>query len=167
MPVALVLRLDEITAAKIDAMVDALPDRRTGTRYSAHLKLAVYDDHIDVNDLDAALVTVMATWKPLETILAGVGVFPLSTLWLAVVPTSDLLMIHATLHAALADYHCDPHYEVGAWLPHVAMATTEFLGDAVEAMACCWTGSIKGSLESLDLVRVETGEVISSRPLQD
>jgi 2'-5' RNA ligase len=167
MPVAIALRFDAATSALIDAMRDTLPDRQKDTRHPAHIRLAVYDDHIDVNDLDRSLATVTAKWKRVSVILAGVGVFPPSTLWLAPVPSADLMTTHATLHTALANLACDPRYKVGAWLPHVALATTEFLGDAIEVVACAWTGPIAGTVDFLDLVRVDSTEVISSRPLWD
>jgi 2'-5' RNA ligase len=169
MSVAIVLRLDQAAVSLIDAMAEALPDRRTGTRHSPHIKLAVYDDHINVNNLDRAMVTVTTNWKRVPITLAGVGVFPgePATLWLAVPPTAALMAYHATLHEGLVDPATNPHYRVGSWVPHVVVRRTEFLGDAVEVLACCRTGSISGTLDFLDIVQVETGEVIRSRPLLD
>jgi 2'-5' RNA ligase len=110
MAVAITLRLDAITPTKIDMMLEALPDRRADIRhrhrpYSPHIKLATYSDGVDIADLDAALATATGTWQKLPITLAGFGIFPgeVPTIWLAPVPTTDLLMRHATLHRSLAD----------------------------------------------------------------
>jgi 2'-5' RNA ligase len=134
--------------------------------YLAHIKLAVFDDEIAGNQLGSALATITRKWEPLPVTLVGIGVFPPSALWLAAVPTIDLLTIHTTLHAAIGGYAGDPRYEVGGWLPHVTVGETEFLADATDVLACCWTGPISARLDFLDLVQIETDEIFSSYPLR-
>jgi hypothetical protein len=67
----------------------------------------------------------------------------------------------------VADVASHPDYEVGAWVPNVTLARTEFVGDAVEVLATLWSGPIVGWSDSLDLVRLDPAEVLSSRPLRD
>ena len=82
-------------------------------------------------------------------------------------PTTDLLTLHMTLHQALADVARHPDYEVGAWMPHVTLATMNLVGDTVEVMAALWNGPVVGWLDSLELIRLNPAEVLSSRPLRD
>jgi 2'-5' RNA ligase len=167
---AITLRLDEATAARIETMLLALPDRRPDIRHSypPHITLAVYGANVDAADLDAALATATDNWERLFITLAGIGIFPADapTIWLVPVPTVELLRRHAILHAALADLACHPHYEVGAWMPHVTLTTTKLLADSVEVVTSMWTGPISGTLDCLDLVRLHPVEVLSSRPLR-
>jgi 2'-5' RNA ligase len=170
MPVAVVLRLDASTAGFIDAMAESLPDRRSGDRnrsYPPHLTLAIFSDSVDAADLDAALAATTGRWKALPVTLAGIGVFPgdPSLVWLAPAPTDELLARHATLRRALADLPYHPEYDVGAWVPHVTLARTHLLPDAVGVLASAWSGSITGWLDSLDLIRLRPAEILSRRPL--
>jgi hypothetical protein len=171
MPLAVTLRLDGATASRIDFLTASIPDQFSlGQRMCRHhIKLAVYGDGVDVADLDAALATATGAWKKLSVTFAAVGFFPgePSILWLTPVPTIDLLTLHTTLHRALADLASHPDYEVGAWVPHVVLARTEMLGDAVEVMEAIWNGPIVGWLDALDLVRLDSMQVLSSRPLRD
>jgi 2'-5' RNA ligase len=171
MSVAITLRLDPTTASKIDALVEALPDRRpaaTGPAYPPHIKLATYGDSVDVSDLDAALATSTGAWEKLGVTLAGIGVFPGDppALCLLPAPTTNLLGRHTRLHKALADLPPHPLYQVGAWVPHVMLGHTELVGDAIEVLAALWSGPIVGLVDSLDLVRFDPTELLSSRPLR-
>jgi hypothetical protein len=172
-PLAIVLRLDVATASRVAALVEALPDRvrEVGAirqSYPAHVVLATYGDQVDVADLDAALATWTGCWPRLPIILAGVGVFPADPpgVCLLLAPSIDLLKRHSTLHRALADLRSHYAYDVDGWVPHVILARTNLVGDAVEVLTSIWTGPITGWLESLDLVRLDPVEVLSARPLR-
>ncbi len=173
MPVAIVLRLDVATASRVAALAEALPDRlhevgSIGTSYPAHVVLATYGDQVDVADLDASLATCTDCWPRLPIILAGVGVFPGNPagLCLLAAPSVGLLKRHATLHRSLADLPTHSSYDVDGWLPHVALASTNLVGDAVEVLTSIWSDPIIGWLESLDLIRLDPVEVLSARPLR-
>lgn len=159
MPVAVVLRLDQATAAKIAALLDALPDprlRAAGSRRPsmAYITLASYADQVDLADLDAALATATGAWRRLHITLGGIGIFPADPpiVWLAVVPTVDLLARHAILHRALADLVCHPLYEPDGWVPNVMLTETVFMADTIEVLTAFWNEPISGTVDHLDLV---------------
>jgi len=171
MPIAIVLRLDAETCGYIDAMAEALPDRchrNPSEIYPPHLRLAVYSDAVDPGDIDKALATLVGAWNVLPATLAGIGVFPGDppTLWLAVVPTIELLTRHANLHRAMTDLPTHPTYEVGGWVPHVTLGRTHFVADTIKALAATWDGLIVGRLASLDLIRTDPLVVLSRRLLR-
>ena len=171
MPLAIVLRVDAATAGFIDAMTYNLPDRPDydpRRSYPPHIRLAVFDDAMDAGDVDAALATATGRWQAMPITLVGIGVFPSdpAVVWLAPMPTAELLALHATLRRTLADFAYHPHYEIGGWMPHVVMARTKLLADAVEVLATTWMEPIVGWLDCLDLVRLDPIEVLSRRPLR-
>jgi 2'-5' RNA ligase len=176
MPYAVALRLDDAAARRIEAMRRALAERgvaddalRLG--YPPHLTLAVCPDGIAAADLGAAVAEVSSAWHPLPVTLAGVGAFPgapsASVVWLAPVPTADLLARHASLLARLGDLPVHGHYRPGAWVPHVTLlaAQATSAARAIEALAPLWDGPITGLLARVDVVRFHPVEVLSSRAL--
>ncbi len=172
MPLAVILRLDAETAGTVDAMAHRLPERLDddpGRTYPPHIKLAMFSDAVDAGDVDAGLATAATgRWSALPVSLAAIGVFPgdPAVVWLAPVPSTELLALHATLHRALADLPTHPGYEVGGWVPHVMLASTDLVGDTVEVLTSMWTGPISGWLDALDLVQFNPVRVLSRRPLR-
>lgn len=171
MPMAVVLRLDAETAGTIDAMAHTLPERQQydpRRSYPPHLKLAVFGNAVDEADIDAALAATTGRWPALPITLAGIAIYPSdpAVVGLLPIPTTDLLDRHATLHRSLADLPTHPHYEVGAWVPHVVVARTNLLADTIEVLTTTWNGPITGWLDALDLVRFDPIQVLSRRPLR-
>lgn len=171
MAVAVVLALDLATTARLYGLINALPDALPRQPWRAqHIVLASYPDNVDVADLDAAMATVTSRWTRLPITLAALGVLfgkPAATVIALPVPSLDLIQRHATLHAALADLGSDPSYKPGVWLPHIVLAETILVADSVEVLSAVWPGPITGWAVSLDLVRTEPLELLSSRPLRD
>lgn len=171
MALAIVLRLDAMTAGFIDAITCNLPDRQHSDprrSYPPHLKLVVFDDTVNIASVDAVLAAIVGSWKALPIRLVGLGTFPSgrSVLWLLPTASSELLALHATLHRSLADIPSHPHYQIGAWVPHVSVARTCCLGDSVEVLATTWDGPILGCLDAVDLVQFDPVRVLSRRPLR-
>lgn len=169
MTVGIVLALDLSLTARIFGLTKALPDVSViRPRWTPHITLASYGDAVDVADLDAALATA-TDWARWPVALGGIGLFPgdPAMLSLLVVPDSDLMGRHSVLHRALADLPNHPEYEIGNWIPQVNLGATMLPSDSVEVLAAMWPGQMIGSAVSLDLVRLDTWELLSSRPLRD
>jgi len=171
MALAVVLRLDAESAGLIDAMAHTLPERLDDDprqTYPPHVKLAVFGDNVDASDIDSALSAATGRWSSLPLCLTGIGVFPTepATIWLAPVPTIELMAMHSALRRSLADLAFHPHYEIGGWLPHVTVARTNIAADAIEVLATTWEVPIVGWLDALDLIRLDPVEVLSRRPLK-
>lgn len=170
MAVAAVLALDLGITARIFGLVKALPDlsvQRPG--WMPHIVLASYSDAVDVADVDAALSTA-TDWVRWPITVAGIGVFPgapTASINLLVVPTPDIMGRHSVLHRALAAIPTHPAYQPGKWVPHVSLGQTDLVADSVEVLTTMWPGQMVGWAVSLDLVRTDTWELLSSRPLRD
>jgi 2'-5' RNA ligase len=169
MPIAISLRLDPETCGYIDAMSENLPDGgRPSAGYPAHVTLAVYGDAVDATQVDVALAASTGRWQSMPITLSGILVFPgdPSVISLASVPSADLLARHASLHRALIGFPCHPGYRIGEWLPHVALAAAYTVANVVNVLTAIWKGPIVGWADSVDLVRLDTVEVLSHRPLR-
>ena len=168
MSIAGVLRLDCATVARIEALTNALPDRRVEPRRNRpYIVLASYSQSVDVGDLDACLATATNRWNRLTITLTDILVHPgnPAMLGLLVAPVTDLLHHHASIQRALTDLPTHPSFEIGTWVPHVMLGRTTLLADAIEVLASIWTGSVIGSAVSLDLVQLDPPQTLSSRPL--
>ena len=84
MSVAVIARLDGVTALHVDTLLKALPDRHV-RRCPAHIRLTTSDDEVDVGGLNEAMAGATRTWTKLSIALVGVGVFPSepAALWLS------------------------------------------------------------------------------------
>ena len=139
MPVAVIARLDDVGAAQVEFLIEALPDRPVHSR-PVHIRLATHDDESNVVGLDDALARATQTWKKLAITLVGIGVFPGEPpgLWLVPIPIGELLRWHMAVDETLvgaAGRHC---YEHGIWTPYVSLGQTAFPGDAIEVLTAHW-----------------------------
>ena len=173
MPLAVTLRLDTAGAAPVEAMWCLLAERdidhdRHRLGYGPHVTLAIYPDATPVEPVAVALERLAATWDALPVTLAGFGVFPgpPSILWAAPVVTPELLERHAALQAALPAVSVHPHYQPGAWVPHVTLSGP--LSDPGRALAVLTPGwnSISGHLSRLELLRFRPVELLDSHVLR-
>jgi len=170
MPLALTLRLDDATAARLDALRLAARDPGDPPHhgYPAHLTLAVLPDGL-VAEAEAALQRATAGWQPMPLRIEGLAVFPgpMSVLWAAPVVTSELLRCQAALCTALAGLPLDPHYLPCAWVPHVTLREggTAPVAEALGRALTLWDGPIAGRLDRVELVNFHPAQVLRSRRL--
>ena len=173
-PYAVTLRLDGAAADRVERIWRALADRtgdddalRLG--YPPHITLAVLPDSAPADALEDAVFRMAGAWDELPVVLAGLGVFPGTTpvVWAAPVATEGLLSRHAALHAVLAPWPVDPHYRVGAWMPHVTLSRSGRVPAArtVEIAAATWSGPIAARLDRMDVVRFRPVDVLRSEAL--
>ncbi|HEY0419112.1 MAG TPA: 2'-5' RNA ligase family protein [Acetobacteraceae bacterium] len=167
MPYAVTLRLDDASAARIQALTETLADRGFAggpSVYPPHVTLGLYGDEADAEALAASVATLGASWRPLRVHLAAIGIFPGSpcTLWLLPVTTSALLVRHAQL---VGRHTAHPHYASGAWVPHVTLlqrlAGPEEAGAALAASAALWQPHA-ALLDRVELVRFHPVEIVAS-----
>lgn len=180
MPYAIVLRLDDATAARVEAMWRALA--RAGVdsdmldlRYPAHVTLAIHDEAAPHTLLSAAVDRMARDWRALPVDFAGFGIFPAdrvagergrgSVLYLAPVVTPALLARQAAVRSALAMLPCHPHCLPGAWVPHVTLSTTLPAMDAALAAVQPLWRPMTGFLNRLDLVHYRPVTVLRSHAL--
>lgn len=172
MPFAVTLRLDPASASGIEAMWEVLAaadidsDRRD-LGYAPHVTLAILPDEVPVAPLRAAVGHVVRRWTAMPVVLSGFGVFPvpMPVLWAAPVVTEELLSRHAELVRALSGLPVHPHYQVGAWVPHVTL--TAALRDPARALAALlplWR-PVAGMLMQVDLLRFRPVSVLESHVL--
>jgi hypothetical protein len=95
--------------------------RHTHGRRRPHVSLVVADD---LSPSEALGVLRPLPRKPLRLILNSPGFFPGGVLFLACVPTSELLEEHRIVHGLVAGVTRDPcaYYAPGAWTPHVTIS---------------------------------------------
>ncbi len=172
MPYAVTLRLDADAAGAVAGMWAALAaagvsDDAIRLGYPAHVTLAVLPDGAREGRLLAAAARLAGVWRPLRVDLAALGLFPgtPAVLFLAPVPSPDLLARHAALLDALAGEPVHAHYGAGAWLPHVTLAGD--LADPAAALAALAPVPlpIAAVLDTLEVVRFRPPHVLASHPL--
>jgi hypothetical protein len=166
--IAVVLRLDDDSARRVGALIQALPDRHFD-RSPPHIKLASYDDGTDTARLDDALAEVVRFCGWMTISLTAIGVVPglRFELSLLPVPITGLLRLHTAVDEALfriVDRHCD---EFGSWSPSLMLGPTAFPADAMEVLTSMWNGPIEAVLERIEIVRLSPFTVISSRMLPE
>lgn len=175
MPCALTLPLDDAAAAEVQRMWLALAeqadtDDAIRLNYKPHITLAVLPDAAPVARVEEAAFGVAACWSPSFVVLAGLGVFPGTppVIWLAPIVTADLLAKHAEICLALSAFDVHPHYERGAWLPHVTLsqAGSVPLARVVETASSAWRAPIGARLERVELVRFHPVEILRSQVLK-
>lgn len=169
MPVAVVLRLDEISARQVEALIETLPDQCVVRRRPPHIRLATYDDGVDVARLDEALAQAVRMWTKVSVSLAGIGVFPgePSILWMAPTPIHDSMRWHLAVNEALVDVAGRHSYEFGIWTPYVVLGHSAYPADSIEVLTTAWEGPIEATLDRIEIVRLEPFLVLASRMLRD
>jgi 2'-5' RNA ligase len=132
MAYAVTLRFDDDAAARVRGLWDTLSaagfaNHAARLGYEPHLTLALLDDAPRLGEI---VSTISADWRAMPLSLSAVAAFPAvpATLWLAPTITAPLLKLHAALCSALPLVH--PHYQPGAWIPHVTLAD-DVASDAV------------------------------------
>jgi 2'-5' RNA ligase len=170
-PYAVTLPLDAAAAAHVERMWRALADQAGDADalqlgYVPHITLAVLPDAAPAVEIEEAAFRAAEGWKALPALLAGFGVFPgkAPVTWVAPVATEQLLARHAALHAALGRFSVHPHYQPGAWVPHVTLSSSGLCpaARAIEIATAVWQGPIRARLERIDLVRFRPVEVLRS-----
>jgi hypothetical protein len=167
MPISVTLRLGAAAFEQVETLIEGLPGRYI-RRGPTHIRLATYNDEVDVASLDDALAKVIETWGRLSITLVGIGLFPgqPSGLWLAPVPVNELLRRHMAVDEALADVAGRRCLEHGVWTPYLSVGETAFPADAVEVLVDLCKEPIGVILDRIDLVRLEPWKVLSSLPLE-
>jgi hypothetical protein len=126
MSVAITLTLDDASASRVVALWDALAASgiahgmdRLG--YVPHVTILVWPEGDPVQATPH--LPSAAAVAPAELVIGTIGVAPgaAGTLWLSVVTTDALLALHGRLAGAVAA-PIHPHYQQGAWMPHVTLA---------------------------------------------
>ncbi|MDI9896718.1 2'-5' RNA ligase family protein [Rhodococcus sp. IEGM 1381] len=129
--------LDAAVRREWAALSDAgLPsqNRHRGESNRPHITVAVAASMPVAVDDGAAV-----RFDPFDVLLGGLVVFGGRTITLArlVVPTSELLDLHARMHEAVGEDSLD-HLDLGRWTPHVTLArrlTSEEAGSAVRLLS--------------------------------
>lgn len=174
MPYAITLRLSASAAEPIERIWRALAEQ-TGNdsivqlAYPPHLTLAVLPDDVPAKAIEDATFDAVDGWAALPIVLAGIGVFPASssTIWAVPAVTEQLLAHHGRLLAALSAFPIHPHYQVGAWGPHVTLSQPDSAtaSRALEIAASLWNGPIIGWLDRVELARFRPVQLLRSAPL--
>ena len=134
----------------------------THGRHRPHVSLAVAE-HMSPAHADVA-VQPLGDARDLGLRLGSVAVFPgrQGVLYLSVVPTLRLLMLHREIHARLLGAGVDAlrHYLPDAWVPHCTLAqglSPEEITAAVDAVQRL--RMIAGEAASAGMVDTDTGDV--------
>jgi len=175
MPCAVTLRLDAAMAAPVEAMWRALAEAglhedSLALGYPPHVTLSIHPDGIDATQLADALRRCAAGWAAPVLDIAGFGIFaaPVPVLYLAPVVTPVLLQCRHALAEALPGLACDPHYQPGAWVPHITLAKggpvgePGWMGRALDRLVPLWPGPWRGRAGRLDLVHFRPVTVLQS-----
>lgn len=169
-PIALELYLDSASDAAVRAIWSALDARgipslgsRDVARYSPHISLAVCESG------DAAQIASLAKDEAARAVglpvtLAALGFFLTeeAPAFLAVVPTSHLLRFHHDVFERIlpAMHGSWPYYEPDGLFPHCTLAMHVTDRAAVFEVVEQSSLPIMGSVGSVNLVDVATGETI-------
>jgi 2'-5' RNA ligase len=174
MPYAITLRLDGPAAEQLEQMQRAIADA-TGNRhivelgYPPHVTLAVLSDDASPHAVEDAVVRAAEHWSAVPITLGGLGIFPgaITTIWAAPAVAEPLPGYHGHLIAALGADPVDPHYRVGAWVPHVTLGQADraSVTRTVDVATSLWQGPIRGRLDQVEMVRFSPVEVLCRLPL--
>lgn len=134
---------------------------RTHRRHRPHVSLSVAE-RIETQQLEGARERLATTH--LDITLYSPAVFPRpGVLYLSVVPTLALLLLHQEVHAALRDGMIGPRdgYSVGAWVPHCTLAQDLTRAQLVRGIDLLHDQPIiTAHVTSLGLLDTATGEVL-------
>lgn len=174
MPFAVALTLDKAASGLVESLWRRLAEAGLSERmlrlgYPPHVTLGLYDQ-LDPDKAAKTLAAVIARQPPMSLRLDALGVFPglENVLWLAPPPDPHLLALQADLHGALA-VEPQPHYRVGAWLPHCTLAPdldAAGLQAALGLLTADWA-PISGAFASIDLLRFEPVKILWRMPLDN
>ncbi len=140
MPYAVELLFDEEGEARVRRIWEALKAAGLGAYMVEsgsipHITLAVYDSPStsDTGNLSRIaeirffkrLGEFAARWAPFAVNFGSVGAFPQSgTVFLAPIPSEDLLMIHRHFHCSFDDFEANgwKYYKPSLWVPHCTLS---------------------------------------------
>lgn len=176
MPYAAELELDAQAArAAIEAMQHL--ERTSGLEtpralgVPPHLSLAVWET-VEPAALRPRLDAIARELTPPVLRLNSLGLFggASAVLFLAPVPSVELLDYHAAFHRAFADLdaQCWPYYRPGRWVPHVTLAAGldgAAVGAAAAAVAPTWS-PIQAPAVALGLIRFRPVELLHRAPFK-
>jgi hypothetical protein len=157
MPFTIQLDVDDQTEAIIAALANRL-ERVSGLETVRqigdvhHLSLGVYEN-LPIDVVVPKLMRFAGTVRPLDIVLANVGIFPVAVIFFGPVVTGELLELHRRFHAEFADYSgtCWPHYLPGVWVPHFTVAmNVKNVSTAIEEVMGAW----KPAPTKLDVLRL-------------
>jgi hypothetical protein len=149
-----VLWPDRTTSQTIRDLWNLLSDRgvpstatHTHRLHQPHISLTVAE-HLPVREALDAVGTVPS--RPIRLLIEAAGVFPGGYLYMAVVPSAELLDEQRRVHEAVRSSATEPwpHFEPGTWTPHIttgparpALASASYVCPAPHAVCgCCVTG---------------------------
>lgn len=167
------LPLDADAAARVHRMWTALAEQagaddaiRLG--YVPHVTLAVIADGAPVSEVEAAVSRVVADWRALPAVLAGVGVLPGATPtgWAAPVVTNALLPAMPRYAGASPALTFTRTTDRGTGCRISPLLRARRHWRAVQAAASAWEGSLPAMLESVELVRFPPVAVLRRWTLQ-
>ena len=171
-PYAVTLRLNDQAAVPIERLLQIVAEH-TDERvdYPPHITFAILPDAAAAQTLEDAVFAMVNSWAALPITFAALGVFPGPpvVVWAAPVVTEPLLALHSKLHTVLRPFGVDPHYQPGAWVPHVTLGQQGRSSPAmrlVEVAASSWLGSISGEANRVDFVRFPPVTVLRSVALR-
>lgn len=145
MPLAIVLRLDDVAADAVRGVARRLWAEAPAPDYPPHVTLLRTEDEGAAPRLLAVMRAMPAAAWPirLDSVRHFAGEPPIR--WLAPVPDAALAACQARLVAELAGVALHPHSLAPAWTPHVTL----FAGDAADGPV----EPIEGWLVAAELVR--------------
>jgi 2'-5' RNA ligase len=136
-----------------------------------HLSLAVWET-VEPAELRPRLDAIARELTPPLLRLGSLGLFggASAVLFLAPVPSAELLDFHAAFHRAFADLdpQCWPYYRPGRWVPHVTLAAgldASAVGTAAAAVAPGWS-PIEAQVAALGLIRFRPVELLHRVPFE-
>ena len=153
MPLAVLLRVDAASSARVAAMRAAVTQEPP--HHAPHITLVVASERVDAPALADDLRAAVVDWTPMRLGFAAIALFPGDVLWLAPAPTARLLEWHMRISALLPSMEVDPRYRPGAWVPHLTLAqdlTIDSASDAVRALSSGWQ-PFTAELDRIELVR--------------
>lgn len=176
MPYAAELELDA-QAARVAIEAMQRLERKSGLEtphalgVPPHLSLAVWET-AEPGALRPRLDAIARELAPPLLRLNSLGLFggASAVLFLAPVPSVELLDFHAAFHRAFADLdaQCWPYYRPGRWVPHVTLAAgldASAIGAAAAAVAPAWS-PIEAHAVALGLIRFRPVELLHRAPFE-
>jgi 2'-5' RNA ligase len=154
MPYAIVMHVEQTTAARIVTLWDVLAERDDAGRvkfsdeqirfnYPPHITLTVVDT-ADPDPLVEALKSIVASWTPLTISFDSIAVLPRKPIAPMIVRpnvTAEILKLHKEVFDVLPSNSTAVYHRPNAWQPHVTLARdipSEKLGDALTAVLERW-----------------------------
>lgn len=177
MPVAVQFYFDKRSIQSFEVLWSRMDHEGLGTWMKnigtePHLSLAVFDDDVDHEVLLEVSRRFVETVPRFQIDLATVGAFPGEShvVYVAPVPTAELLALHRRYHSSLAQAGLEArsYYRPGEWVPHCTTAA-KIEATAVAPTIDLWLRHFEFGITrccSLGIVEVPPVEEIARWDLQ-